>query len=103
MKSMLNVSFIIQVNFIHFYIVVDDTLLPKIVVCFVFSTLSKPSHVLEPLYTFVFLLILYTLLILQMWLNYADFPAPSPARSTYQVAALPMDAKIEIECIAILQ
>ncbi|KAF2288763.1 hypothetical protein GH714_012300 [Hevea brasiliensis] len=28
------------------------------------------------------------------------FPAPFPARSTYQVAALPMDAKIEIECIA---
>lgn len=31
---------------------------------------------------------------------FADFPAPFPARSTYQVAALPMDAKIEIECIA---
>lgn len=30
----------------------------------------------------------------------ADFPAPFPARSTYQVAALPMDARIEIECIA---
>ncbi|KAG2315986.1 hypothetical protein Bca4012_066829 [Brassica carinata] len=30
------------------------------------------------------------------------FPAPSPARSTYQVAALPLDAKIEIECIATL-
>ncbi|KAJ4833023.1 hypothetical protein Tsubulata_010648 [Turnera subulata] len=28
------------------------------------------------------------------------FPAPFPARSTYQVAALPLDAKIEIECIA---
>ncbi|KDP39129.1 hypothetical protein JCGZ_00886 [Jatropha curcas] len=28
------------------------------------------------------------------------FPAPFPSRSTYQVAALPMDAKIEIECIA---
>ncbi|EEF29818.1 reactive Intermediate Deaminase A, chloroplastic [Ricinus communis] len=28
------------------------------------------------------------------------FPAPFPARSTYQVAALPMDARIEIECIA---
>lgn len=32
----------------------------------------------------------------------ADFPAPAPARSTYQVAALPLDAKIEIECIAAL-
>ncbi|KAI3466248.1 hypothetical protein Pfo_022911 [Paulownia fortunei] len=31
------------------------------------------------------------------------FPAPAPARSTYQVAALPMDARIEIECIAALQ
>ncbi|XP_047969185.1 reactive Intermediate Deaminase A, chloroplastic-like isoform X2 [Salvia hispanica] len=31
------------------------------------------------------------------------FPAPAPARSTYQVAALPLDAKIEIECIATLQ
>ncbi|CAF2099821.1 hypothetical protein BRARA_E02166 [Brassica rapa] len=30
------------------------------------------------------------------------FPAPSPARSTYQVAALPLNAKIEIECIAAL-
>ncbi|KAB5521693.1 hypothetical protein DKX38_026012 [Salix brachista] len=28
------------------------------------------------------------------------FPAPFPARSTYQVAALPLDAKIEVECIA---
>jgi len=32
----------------------------------------------------------------------SDFPAPFPARSTYQVAALPLDAKIEIECIATL-
>lgn len=32
----------------------------------------------------------------------ADFPAPAPARSTYQVAALPLDARIEIECIAAL-
>ncbi|GMN51588.1 hypothetical protein TIFTF001_020743 [Ficus carica] len=30
------------------------------------------------------------------------FPSPAPARSTYQVAALPLDAKIEIECIATL-
>ncbi|KAI4388363.1 hypothetical protein MLD38_000697 [Melastoma candidum] len=30
------------------------------------------------------------------------FPSPPPARSTYQVAALPLDAKIEIECIATL-
>ncbi|PNX98433.1 ribonuclease UK114 [Trifolium pratense] len=30
------------------------------------------------------------------------FPSPFPARSTYQVAALPLDAKIEIECIATL-
>ncbi|CAK7338494.1 unnamed protein product, partial [Dovyalis caffra] len=28
------------------------------------------------------------------------FPAPFPARATYQVAALPLDARIEIECIA---
>ncbi|KZV37952.1 Endoribonuclease L-PSP family protein [Dorcoceras hygrometricum] len=31
------------------------------------------------------------------------FPAPAPARSTYQVAALPLDARVEIECIAALQ
>uniref|UniRef100_A0A9I9ECP0 Uncharacterized protein n=1 Tax=Cucumis melo TaxID=3656 RepID=A0A9I9ECP0_CUCME len=31
-----------------------------------------------------------------------DFPSPAPARSTYQVAALPLDAKVEIECIATL-
>ncbi|KAL0443375.1 UNVERIFIED_CONTAM: Reactive Intermediate Deaminase A, chloroplastic [Sesamum latifolium] len=30
------------------------------------------------------------------------FPAPAPARSTYQVAALPMNARIEVECIAVL-
>ncbi|KAE9596361.1 hypothetical protein Lal_00048786 [Lupinus albus] len=30
------------------------------------------------------------------------FPSPAPARATYQVAALPMDAKIEIEFIAAL-
>ncbi|XP_058072466.1 reactive Intermediate Deaminase A, chloroplastic [Magnolia sinica] len=30
------------------------------------------------------------------------FPSPAPARATYQVAALPMDARIEIECIAAL-
>ncbi|KAK9084830.1 hypothetical protein Sjap_025241 [Stephania japonica] len=30
------------------------------------------------------------------------FPPPSPARATYQVAALPMNAKIEIECNAAL-
>lgn len=30
------------------------------------------------------------------------FSAPAPARSTYQVAALPMEARIEIECIAAL-
>ncbi|KAL7143177.1 hypothetical protein ABFS83_08G173500 [Erythranthe nasuta] len=30
------------------------------------------------------------------------FTAPAPARSTYQVAALPLDARIEIECIAAL-
>eukprot|EP00850_Spirogloea_muscicola_P023626 SM000373S13608 [mRNA] locus=s373:20522:21592:+ [translate_table: standard] len=28
------------------------------------------------------------------------FPAPAPARSTYQVAALPLGARVEIECIA---
>lgn len=30
------------------------------------------------------------------------FPSTPPARSTYQVAALPLDAKVEIECIAAL-
>ncbi|KAI4321934.1 hypothetical protein MLD38_035257 [Melastoma candidum] len=30
------------------------------------------------------------------------FPSPPPALSTYQVAASPLDAKIEIECIATL-
>ncbi|KAK3127160.1 hypothetical protein QOZ80_7AG0569190 [Eleusine coracana subsp. coracana] len=30
------------------------------------------------------------------------FRAPAPARSTYQVAALPLNARIEIECIAAL-
>ncbi|RWW64925.1 hypothetical protein BHE74_00027804 [Ensete ventricosum] len=41
---------------------------------------------------------------LMNWSNYGDFPspAPAPARSTYQVAALPMNARIEIECIAAL-
>ncbi|KAJ8542903.1 hypothetical protein K7X08_005426 [Anisodus acutangulus] len=29
------------------------------------------------------------------------FPAPAPARSTFQAAALPLDAKIEIDCIAV--
>lgn len=28
------------------------------------------------------------------------FPSPAPARATYQVAALPLDARVEIECIA---
>ncbi|XP_022768056.1 reactive Intermediate Deaminase A, chloroplastic-like [Durio zibethinus] len=31
------------------------------------------------------------------------FPSLAPTRSTYQVAALPLDAKIEIECIAALK
>ncbi|CAI7856663.1 unnamed protein product [Closterium sp. NIES-54] len=31
------------------------------------------------------------------------FPAPAPARSTYQVAALPLNARIEIECIALIK
>ncbi|KAJ0232201.1 hypothetical protein HA466_0292900 [Hirschfeldia incana] len=30
------------------------------------------------------------------------FPHAPPARSTYQVAALPLNAKIEIDCIAVL-
>ncbi|WOK91857.1 hypothetical protein Cni_G00548 [Canna indica] len=30
------------------------------------------------------------------------FSSPAPARSTYQVAALPLNARIEIECIAAL-
>eukprot|EP00270_Netrium_digitus_P005232 TRINITY_DN1687_c0_g1_i1.p1 TRINITY_DN1687_c0_g1~~TRINITY_DN1687_c0_g1_i1.p1 ORF type:complete len:215 (-),score=41.74 TRINITY_DN1687_c0_g1_i1:677-1288(-) len=29
------------------------------------------------------------------------FPAPAPARSTFQVAALPLNARVEIECIAV--
>lgn len=32
----------------------------------------------------------------------SDFPSPAPARATYQVAALPLDARVEIECIAAL-
>jgi hypothetical protein len=36
-----------------------------------------------------------------VWM-FSDFPSPAPARATYQVAALPLDAKIEIECIAAL-
>lgn len=31
------------------------------------------------------------------------FPSPFPARSTYQVAALPKNARVEIECIAVLK
>ncbi|KAE8693407.1 UK114 protein [Hibiscus syriacus] len=31
------------------------------------------------------------------------FPSPAPACSTYQVVALPLDAKIEIEIIATLK
>ncbi|MBA0580313.1 hypothetical protein Gorai_022539 [Gossypium raimondii] len=31
------------------------------------------------------------------------FPSPAPARSTCRVAALPLDAKIEFECIAALK
>ncbi|XP_011627292.1 reactive Intermediate Deaminase A, chloroplastic [Amborella trichopoda] len=30
------------------------------------------------------------------------FPAPHPARTCYQAAVLPLDAKVEIECIAAL-
>ncbi|MCD7449876.1 hypothetical protein HAX54_001919 [Datura stramonium] len=30
------------------------------------------------------------------------FQSPAPARATYQVAALPMNARIEVECIAAL-
>ncbi|GKE69207.1 reactive intermediate deaminase A, chloroplastic, partial [Tanacetum coccineum] len=34
---------------------------------------------------------------------YAEyFPAPAPARSTHQVAALPLNARIEIKYIAAL-
>ncbi|KAG2390853.1 Reactive Intermediate Deaminase [Vigna angularis] len=39
---------------------------------------------------------------LAVYILVEDFPSPFPARSTYQVAALPLDAKIEIECIATL-
>ncbi|KAK8369037.1 hypothetical protein V6Z11_A01G084900, partial [Gossypium hirsutum] len=31
------------------------------------------------------------------------FPSPAPARSTCRVAALPLDAKVEFECIAALK
>eukprot|EP00897_Mesotaenium_endlicherianum_P000099 jgi/Mesen1/1008/ME000120S00162 len=31
------------------------------------------------------------------------FPSPAPARSTYQVAALPLSAKVEIEVIALVK
>ncbi|KAH1121119.1 hypothetical protein J1N35_004279 [Gossypium stocksii] len=31
------------------------------------------------------------------------FPSPAPARSTCRVPALPLDAKIEFECIAALK
>ncbi len=31
----------------------------------------------------------------------AQFPAPHPARSTVQVAALPMGARVELEAIAV--
>ncbi|KAF3532724.1 hypothetical protein DY000_02042257 [Brassica cretica] len=34
--------------------------------------------------------------------RYINFPDAPPARSTYQVAALPLNAKIEIDCIAVL-
>lgn len=34
---------------------------------------------------------------------YAEFfTAPYPARAAYQVAALPKDARVEIECVAVL-
>ncbi|KAL2554697.1 Reactive Intermediate Deaminase A [Forsythia ovata] len=39
--------------------------------------------------------------VIEIYANY--FPSPIPSRSTYQVAALPMDARIEIECIATRQ
>lgn len=47
------------------------------------------------------LLVLWGLNLIQR-VYIADFTSPAPARSTYQVAALPLDAKIEIECIAAL-
>lgn len=31
------------------------------------------------------------------------FPGAAPARSTYQVAALPLNGRIEIECIATIK
>ncbi|KAL2554471.1 Reactive Intermediate Deaminase A [Forsythia ovata] len=39
--------------------------------------------------------------VIEIYANY--FPSPIPSRSTYQVAALSMDARIEIECIAARQ
>jgi enamine deaminase RidA (YjgF/YER057c/UK114 family) len=32
----------------------------------------------------------------------ADFPEKPPARSTFQVARLPLDARLEIEAIALI-
>lgn len=39
-------------------------------------------------------------LMINLCFLHADFSSPAPARSTFQVAALPMNARIEIECIA---
>ncbi|KAL8505193.1 hypothetical protein ACS0TY_016420 [Phlomoides rotata] len=41
--------------------------------------------------------------VIEIYGKYFPAPAPAPARSTYQVATLPLDARIEIECIATLQ
>ncbi|MBA0641608.1 hypothetical protein Goklo_026141 [Gossypium klotzschianum] len=41
--------------------------------------------------------------IFRLTVPFVDFPSPAPARSTCRVAALPLDAKIEFECIAALK
>lgn len=44
-------------------------------------------------------------LVLQNSFNFVgyveEFTSPEPARSTFQAAALPLDAKIEVDCIAV--
>ncbi|MBA0606658.1 hypothetical protein Godav_019091 [Gossypium davidsonii] len=41
--------------------------------------------------------------IFRLTVPFVDFSSPAPARSTCRVAALPLDAKIEFECIAALK
>ncbi|PIN01891.1 putative translation initiation inhibitor UK114/IBM1 [Handroanthus impetiginosus] len=37
-----------------------------------------------------------------IYANYFQAPAPAPARSTFQAGALPLGAKIEIDCMAVI-